>query len=522
MAAADFVRGHPVLRPLLAPACRLRAYGRALAAPTSGSASPAHGCCCTRTLLPSRPARSRRRAALERASVALPDPPPEPRLVSVVAPLGTYVAPAPSHVTTEPVRDSVDAAGALVCFLGPTAQPLDDALAGAPHRSHPRRCRRGDAAARPERARAGGRHRARTSSSRRWVTRSGSRTTRRSCAPAPRRVAGALTEIETVDAGAGACFVVDRTALVAAGGVDEELSPDAGIVDLSVRLRARRRTSCCGAGRDRRRPSRGASRAELTKPFATRPTDWYEAVACRGPLLVRSVRSPQLPRIAITTAVPSAKVAPRWGDWHFGADLARALRRRGHEVRLQTADQADTLAGRACDIHLVLHGLANVARTEGQGHVIWVISHPETISTSEADAADLVFVASEQFAANTAARMRTPVEVLLQATDPRRFHPQPVDPRFAHPVVVVAKTRTVMRPIVADAIAAGIRPAIYGSGWDEFVDPSLVVAPTTWPTRTYRSSTRRPVWCSTTTGRPCASTGSSRTGSSTCWRAGRR
>jgi spore maturation protein CgeB len=28
-----------------------------------------------------------------------------------------------------------------------------------------------------------------------------------------------------------------------------------------------------------------------------------------------------------------------------------------------------------------------------------------------------------------------------------------------------------------DAIAAGLRPAIYGTGWDRFVDPSLVVAP---------------------------------------------
>ena len=33
-----------------------------------------------------------------------------------------------------------------------------------------------------------------------------------------------------------------------------------------------------------------------------------------------------------------------------------------------------------------------------------------------------------------------------------------------------------MRPIVGDALAAGIRPAIYGGGWRGLVDPSLVVA----------------------------------------------
>jgi spore maturation protein CgeB len=41
---------------------------------------------------------------------------------------------------------------------------------------------------------------------------------------------------------------------------------------------------------------------------------------------------------------------------------------------------------------------------------------------------------------------------------------------------VVAKTRDVLRPVVADALAAGLRPAIYGGGWRDLVDPSLVVA----------------------------------------------
>jgi spore maturation protein CgeB len=43
-------------------------------------------------------------------------------------------------------------------------------------------------------------------------------------------------------------------------------------------------------------------------------------------------------------------------------------------------------------------------------------------------------------------------------------------------VTVVAKTRHVLRPVVADALAAGLRPAVYGGGWRELVDPSLVVA----------------------------------------------
>src|SRR5262249_10142955 len=41
---------------------------------------------------------------------------------------------------------------------------------------------------------------------------------------------------------------------------------------------------------------------------------------------------------------------------------------------------------------------------------------------------------------------------------------------------VVAKARDVLRRAVGDALAAGLRPAIYGSGWEGLVDPALVVA----------------------------------------------
>ena len=66
-----------------------------------------------------------------------------------------------------------------------------------------------------------------------------------------------------------------------------------------------------------------------------------------------------------------------------------------------------------------------------------------------------------------------------------RRHPVPAraaaDRAHAHDVAVVAKSRDVFRSSVADAIAGGIRPAIYGSGWEPFVDPDARRAPTTSP-----------------------------------------
>jgi spore maturation protein CgeB len=51
----------------------------------------------------------------------------------------------------------------------------------------------------------------------------------------------------------------------------------------------------------------------------------------------------------------------------------------------------------------------------------------------------------------------------------------PAKPEHAHDVAVVAKSRDVFRPAVAAAVSEGLRPAIYGSGWEPFVDRELLV-----------------------------------------------
>ena len=220
------------------------------------------------------------------------------------------------------------------------------------------------------------------------------------------------------------------------------------------------------------------SRRELRVAADPAGSGWAAAVRRSGAVLRRSAdRRADVPRLfALTVAAPSAKVAGRWGDWHLAEALAGSLRRVGHEVRVQTADQAASLAGRACDVHVVLRGLQPVRASEGQRQVLWIISHPEAVEDRELDEADVVLVASPRFAEHVRRRTASPVEVMLQATDHRRFAPRPVDPAHRHDVTVVAKTRDVLRPVVADALAAGLRPAIYGGGWRELVDPSLVIA----------------------------------------------
>jgi O-antigen biosynthesis protein len=282
-----------------------------------------------------------------------------------------------------------------------------------------------------------------------------------------------------VFAASAACLVVERGAYARSGGLLPLGDLDAAIVDLCVRLRA-------AGGRvvavpesmvlDHRRVQ---SVASLTTPIDPAAKGWHEVLDRDGPALLREARgrrAAQSLTIALTVAAPSSKVAPRWGDWHIAEAFARSLRRFGHSVRIQTADLADDPAGRCCDVHVVLRGVQPVRRTPAQCHVLWAISHPEGINIRECDEADLVLVASPRLAAHIREHTATPVEVLLQATDPERFRTRTPDRRHAHAVAIVAKARDVMRKAVADALAGGLRPAIYGSGWNGLVDPGLVVA----------------------------------------------
>lgn len=181
-------------------------------------------------------------------------------------------------------------------------------------------------------------------------------------------------------------------------------------------------------------------------------------------------------RWTIAVAAPNDRIAARWGDWHFGSALARAIERRRHVARVRTREHAEDEGAPSSDVRIVLRGLERWPRRPGPCHVVWVISHPELVTDAECDEADLVVVASESFAEHLRTRTTTPVEVVLQATDPHRFRPSAFDVTAVEEVVVVAKTRDARRPVVDDALAAGLTPRIYGTGWRDLVDPRLIVA----------------------------------------------
>jgi GT2 family glycosyltransferase/spore maturation protein CgeB len=183
------------------------------------------------------------------------------------------------------------------------------------------------------------------------------------------------------------------------------------------------------------------------------------------------------PRFALVTGVPAPEVAATWGDWHFAHDMGRALKAHDVKVTVHTLSDADVRQARAADVLVHLRGRGDVPPAEGQFSVIWCISHPEDLSPDACDTADLVLLASHtDFVADLRSRTSTEVAALLQATDPRRFRPRPSVARYEHPVAFVGNSRFARRPVVEHALAAGLRPAVYGANWERFLPADTVRA----------------------------------------------
>lgn len=177
---------------------------------------------------------------------------------------------------------------------------------------------------------------------------------------------------------------------------------------------------------------------------------------------------------AIKVPVPGLAERELWGDWHFATDLARALRRLGHHVRIDMLPQWHDGISATDDVTIVLRGLSVHAPDPRCVNLLWLISHPDAVAAAELAHYDHVFVASDSHAATLRAEIGDKVTPLLQCTDPERFHPEVARPDDIAPVIFVGNSRGRLRPMVEAALRCGLDFGLYGSGWEGLVPQRLV------------------------------------------------
>ncbi|HEX7474286.1 MAG TPA: glycosyltransferase, partial [Candidatus Limnocylindrales bacterium] len=196
--------------------------------------------------------------------------------------------------------------------------------------------------------------------------------------------------------------------------------------------------------------------ARRAEEFRARLLDWLEAR-----------------RIGLHIGPQSWVDAEKWGDTPFARDVQRQLERRGHPaVVLVAGEQADAVATR-CDVALHIFGVRAPRTRSSQVRLLWVISHPDRVTSELCAGYDVIFVASDIFLEHLRARTDVPLVALHQATDPGRFYPDPTGP--THELLFVGNSRGVRRPIIDDLAGSPFDLSVYGGKWTpELLDPKYL------------------------------------------------
>lgn len=174
---------------------------------------------------------------------------------------------------------------------------------------------------------------------------------------------------------------------------------------------------------------------------------------------------------SIKTAAPADERSLAWGDFHFANSLADALRSLGERVSVDYGPNADRPTANSDDVVLNLRGLKSVRLPVGATSVVWVISHPEKVTTKELAAYDLRYAASASWPRMVAEQAGLDMKVLLQCTDPERFFvDEEAIPEVQGKLLMVGNSRKQYRPAAIETANAGLPVVIYGNDWEEFVE----------------------------------------------------
>ena len=179
-------------------------------------------------------------------------------------------------------------------------------------------------------------------------------------------------------------------------------------------------------------------------------------------------------RWAIKICAPAGPRGEVWGDTHFALGLARALKRRGYFVAIDSFDARARSTAYLDDVAVVVRGPYRIDAPSAGISLQWIISHPDHVTRAEADAFDRVFAASSSWSAAASARWNIPVEPLFECTDTDQFFPRGL-PR-GEDIVFVGTARGIARPSVVAPLRAGIPVKVYGPDWRPFIPATAIVA----------------------------------------------
>ncbi len=170
-------------------------------------------------------------------------------------------------------------------------------------------------------------------------------------------------------------------------------------------------------------------------------------------------------RLAIKIPAKRRLMAAHSGEFHFANSLAEAMRKRGHQSRIDCLN-VWSKTRRDGDVELLLRGGRPADGQRRNLSLMWVLSHGETVSPEELAGAEHAFVSSVVFAKQLDDGSGQ-VSPLLQCTDADRFSPGMADPALASEILFVGNAYPDRRDtgIVTSALRSGREPSVWGRLW---------------------------------------------------------
>lgn len=199
------------------------------------------------------------------------------------------------------------------------------------------------------------------------------------------------------------------------------------------------------------------------------------------PSLVRPAPHPaelpdgtQVPRLrwAIKIAAPPGARGEWWGDTHYARGLAGALRRLGQDVVIDAYAARARESSYLDDVVLALRGPEPVRAQRGARSILWIISHPDQVSRAEIEEFDVVYAASQPWAAHASTHWGRLVQPLLQCTDAERFHPRGL--ARSGGLLFVGTARGIPRPSVIEPLRAGVPVSVFGPDWTGWIPGAAI------------------------------------------------
>ncbi len=169
----------------------------------------------------------------------------------------------------------------------------------------------------------------------------------------------------------------------------------------------------------------------------------------------------------LQTPVPRPRAQAHWGDHSFAVSLGEALERAGHKAEICTVRdwQAE---GPDDQIDIVLRGDVPYERRLGHLTLYWVLYFGD-IDALRHDViqADHVFAAGQPVVDDLSNIFGADaVSLMPQAVDANRMAPPPED-GTREGATFVGISKRFRRPIVRQALRAGLPLRLWGRGWDE-------------------------------------------------------